>query len=305
MGGSSWSSDAYRNLKTDYSTKTKDKIFTSTKLASDMDPKGVKFREARDSDAHPNTVGIMVWLDVTGSMGDIPNHLIKEKLGTMIETMMAHGIADPAVFFGGIGDHLSDRSPLQIGQFESGTAELNKWLTSIYLEGGGGGQDKESYLLAWLFGARHTSLDCFEKRGQKGFLFTIGDEGTWEDIDADTLKNLMGYTEASTVTAKDLLSEAERQYHVFHIRIMETSHGSNKRVGDQWKGLLGERVINCDDHNVVGEIMASTVALVHGAELKDITESFDQVTAFKVSNALANVPKGGALSTKQKSVIEL
>ena len=142
MGGSSWSSDAYKNLSNSYATKSKSAIFTSTKLTSTMSPHGIKFRESRDSDAHPKSLAINLYLDVTGSMGDIPNFLIKEKLGTLMETLIKHGIEHPQVLFGGIGDQYSDQAPLQVGQFESGTEELNKWLTELYLEGNGGGQVK-------------------------------------------------------------------------------------------------------------------------------------------------------------------
>ena len=34
----------------------------------------------------------------------------------------------------------------------------------------------ESYELAMYFMARHTALDCHEKRGKRGYLFIIGDE---------------------------------------------------------------------------------------------------------------------------------
>lgn len=34
----------------------------------------------------------------------------------------------------------------------------------------------ESYELAMYFMARHTSIDCYEKRGKRGYLFMIGDE---------------------------------------------------------------------------------------------------------------------------------
>jgi hypothetical protein len=47
-----------------------------------MNPKGVRFRESRDSEAHPNTVSIAFALDVTGSMGKIPELLAKKELPT-------------------------------------------------------------------------------------------------------------------------------------------------------------------------------------------------------------------------------
>lgn len=300
MGSSAWSNDSYSHLKKDYSTKSTQQIFTSTKTDSDMDPKGVKFRESRDSDVHPLSVAVSVYLDVTGSMGEIPEVLVREKLGSLMNTVISHGVPDAHILFGGIGDHYSDRSPLQVGQYEAGTEELNKWLTKIYLEGGGGGQNKESYSLAWLMASRHTSIDCFEKRGEKGFLFTIGDEGVHGTLEKDRLKELMGYSFEEDLSADQLLKEAKRMYHVFHLHI-NTSTGSYPDILKGWKNLLGENVIVVEDYNNVAEIIASTVAVVRGADLKHVVSSFDSKTALSVSNALMKVTSN--LSVKQQAGI--
>lgn len=298
MGRSTWSDDAYTHLKKDYSTKSTKQIFTSDSLDKDMSPLNVKFRESRDSDLHPNSLAVAVFLDVTGSMGMIPAILVRQKLGALMTTLNAHGIPGAHVFFGAIGDHYSDSTPLQVGQFEAGTEELNKWLTKIFLEGHGGGQDMESYSLAWLFAARHTSIDCFEKRSEKGFLFTIGDEAVHPKLETDRLKQLLGYDFSEDLSAEQLLNEAKRMYHVFHLHIHETSTGKSQSIIDRWKDLLGERVIIVEDHNNVAEIIASTVAVVQGADLKHVVSGFDDATAKQVSNALVKVSTD--LTKKQK-----
>jgi hypothetical protein len=300
MGSSSWSSDAFSKLKADHSTKSTAQIFTSTKIDNDMSPKNVKFRESRDSDAHPESVAVAVFLDVTGSMGMIPERLVREKLGALMTTLIDHGVPDAHVLFGAIGDHYSDTTPLQVGQFEAGTDELNKWLTKIYLEGGGGGQNKESYLLAWLFAGRHTSIDCFEKRDEKGFLFTIGDEATWDEAEKDRLADLLGYSLEANVTSAQLLAEAQRMYNVFHLHIKETSTGRQQNIIDSWKDKLGERVIIVEDYNNVAEIIASTVAVVRGADIQKVVAGFDDHTAKQVTNALVKVG-AGVVGSKQKS----
>jgi hypothetical protein len=292
MGYTRWSDDSYEHLKSSRTGASVDDIFTNNAIgkASDvMLPYGVKMRESRDSDIHPDSLSIAVYLDVTGSMGRIPEILVREKLGALMNTLIDHGVAHPQILFGAIGDHFSDRFPLQIGQFESGTDELDQWLTSIFIEGGGGGQHMESYLLGWLFCARHTSIDCFEKRGQKGFLFTIGDESSWDQLDAAALKALMGYPEASTVSDRQLLEEAQRAYHVFHIHINEASYRDNPDVLGYWRGMLGERLLILDDHNAIAETIASTVAVIHGVDLKHVLSTFDAATAKTVGNALAKV----------------
>ncbi len=292
MGHSTWSDDAYSHLSSSYSTKSRDDIFTTSKtrtISADMSPKGVAFRESRDGALHPNTLAVVLFLDETGSMRKIPEIMVREKLGPLMSTLLAHGMNDAQVLFGAIGDHISDRHPLQVGQFESGTEELNKWLTSVFLEGNGGGNDMESYHLAWLFAARHTSIDCFEKRGVKGVLFTIGDERFHKDISADKLNEIMGYAQAETVTAKDLLAEAQRMYHVFHIHINEGTYKNDSRVLDSWRDIIGERLIILDDYNNISELIASTVAAIHGIDLETVTSSFDKKIAAGVKSALATV----------------
>lgn len=303
MGYTRWSDDAYSYLKDSRSNSSVDDIFANnrTGMAADkMLPKGVKYRESRDSDIHPDSLSIAVFLDVTGSMGRIPEVLVREKLGSLMNTLINHGIEHPQILFGGIGDHLTDRYPLQVGQFESGTEELDKWLTEIYLEGGGGGQNKESYLLAWLFSARHTSCDCFEKRGQKGFLFTIGDESNWDKLQRERLEQIMGYAEAVTLTDKQLLEEVQRSYHVFHIHINEASYKNDPQVLGYWKGMLGERLIVLNDYNAIAETIAATVAMIQGTGLDEVLKSFDHSIAKTVGLALLNINKTTVATTNEK-----
>lgn len=306
MGSSSWSSDAYQNLKASNSTKSTNQIFTqsaSKTTAKELSPLNLKVREARDSEAHPESLAIIVDLDVTGSMGRIPEIMVREKLGTLMDTLITHGIKDASILFGAIGDHHSDTDPLQVGQFESGTDETTKCLTSIYLEGNGGGQSKESYLLAWLIAARHTSIDCFEKRNQKGILFTIGDEASWDSVSADKLKKMMGYTEATAITDKEILEEAQRTYHVFHIHVNEGGYKNDPAVLGYWKNLLGERLIILDNYNNIAELIASTVAIIHGIDIEEVTKGFSDSVASSIKNALVRVDT--SVTKQSNKVIKL
>jgi len=170
----------------------------------------------------------------------------------------------------GIGDHVYDRSPLQVGQFESSDELLDKWLQDTYLEGGGGGNDGESYMLAWYFAARHTQIDCFEKREQKGFLFTIGDEKNLPEVPGPVLKGIMGKGQYDdTVKSSDLLEEARKMYHVYHIHISETHSGKRQDVVSHWKELLGDNLIVVQSSDHVSGIIAS---IVSGKDTSDSKE---------------------------------
>src|SRR5262249_46774172 len=127
-----------------------------------MSPRGVKVRESRDSDAHPESHAVAVLFDVTGSMRQVP-HVLQENLPRLMNLLIRKGCRDhPQIMVGAIGDATCDGAPLEVGQFESGI-EIEEDLGRLFLEGGGGASITESYELAMYFLARHTSLDCFEK----------------------------------------------------------------------------------------------------------------------------------------------
>lgn len=289
MGYTKWSTDAYHRLAGSRAGASRDDLFRNNRRGQacpKMLPHGLKFRESRDSEIHPDSLSIGVFLDVTGSMGCIPEILVRHKLGALMNTLIDYGVPHPQILFGAIGDHHCDRFPLQVGQFESGTGELDLWLTSLYLEGGGGGQIMESYPLAWLIGGRHTAIDCFEKRGQKGFLFTIGDEAGWDRYEPCDLRELMGSRTHERLTDRQLLAEAQRLYHVFHIHINQGNYPNHPEVLRYWRNLLGERLIVLDNYEAVAETMAATVATMQGAELNRLLASFNNDTAQAVLQAV-------------------
>lgn len=261
MGGGSYSSSV-RATRADilgYATKSAQEIFTARNINSAMNPFGVKIRESRDSAEHPNSLAIVLALDETGSMGTVPHFLVKEGLPEIMDRIIKGGIADPQVLFLGIGDHECDRSPLQTGQFESSDELLDKWLTELWLEGGGGGNDGESYLLAWYFAAYHTAIDCFEKRGEKGVLITIGDEPTLMKLPRKVVERIMGPGQYEDFTAQALLRKAMEKYVVYHINVAETSSGSRRSVQNGWKQLLSDNLIGVNRREEVAVAIAEIV----------------------------------------------
>jgi hypothetical protein len=262
MGGGSYSfsSRTARANAKGYATKSSSEIFESRQINNAMSPFGVHMRESRDSEEHPNSLAIVLALDVTGSMGSVPHFLVKEGLPSIMEKIIDNGIKDPQLLFMGIGDHEVDEAPLQIGQFESSDELLDKWLTDIYLEGGGGGNEGESYLLAWYFAAYHTLIDCLEKRGQKGYLFTVGDEPVLSSVPARFLKQLMGDGQYEDFTSDKLIEKASEKYHVYHIHIKETASGSRPEVMDGWKQLLADNLLIAEKRIHVDSIISNIVS---------------------------------------------
>lgn len=257
---------------------TADSMFKEREIHESMNPKNAKMREARDSATHPKTVPIILGLDETGSMLNIPIFLVKEGLPNIMGKIMELGTPDPALLFLGIGDHESDRAPLQVGQFESGDAELDNWLTHVWLEGNGGGNRGESYLLAWYFAAFHTVTDAWEKRKEKGFLFTIGDEPCLPRLPRKALVDkIMGDATIATedYTDASLLQAAQEKWNVYHLHVVQGSHGIEPLAG--WKARLGQNAIQVDNYQDIAKIISNIVigevkqSPVSGNEGQDIT----------------------------------
>jgi len=212
-------------------------------------------RECRDSEEHPNTTPIIVAFDVTGSMGRIPDDMVSNLLPKLMGRLKEIGVPDPELMFMGVGDYHCDDAPIQVTQFESDTEKICDALRSLYLEGGGGGDRCESYLMAWIVAGYHTETDSWFKRHKKGFLFTIGDEGNHKKIDARSLVRFMSYEDGcSDITAAEALAKAREQYHVFHIHVND---GWNS-FREDWHETLGDNVLRCDSRDI-NKVIAETI----------------------------------------------
>ena len=269
MGSGSYSFAVYASLASDrgYATKSADAVFTNrslsaksniklsnvdartynTQIKPEMVDTGV--RESRDSNEHPETTPIIIALDVTGSMRRTPHEMIKDNFPKLMDALMQLGIKDPQLLFMAVGDHEYDNYPIQVGQFESDTEKIVNSLEEFVLEGGGGGNAGESYLLAHIVAGYHTETDSWFQRHTKGFLFTIGDEPNLQGIPGNSLTEILGYQKgAGSISANEAIQKAQEQYHVFHIHITNASHGS--RVAESWKTLLGQNVLTCTSGEV-------------------------------------------------------
>jgi len=251
---------ALRSASLGYATKSANEIFTQSSLKrihESMSPTGINKRECFDSENHPNTIPVILVLDVTGSMGKIPHLLVQDGLPKLMEKLLSNGLDDASILFLGVGDHTIDRAPLQVGQFESGDAELDLWLTRTWLEGGGGGNEGESYFLSWYFAANHTVTDAFEKRGEKGFLITVGDEPCLKILPKNVIKELFGDDVEKSYTDYELLEMVSEKWNVYHLHI---NHGprSEKAMG-YWKELLGDHCIEVKDYKTVPQDISDVI----------------------------------------------
>ncbi|MFN8505100.1 hypothetical protein [Kouleothrix sp.] len=270
MGYSDWSDAAYQSRQgqrqasgqSAFSYDQQVRASGVTRAHPAMNPYGAT-RESRDSAAHPDSVAIAVAFDVTGSMGSVPR-VLQTKLGALMRVLIQKGyLAHPQVLFGAVGDAYCDSVPLQIGQFESGL-EMDDDLSKLYLEGGGGGQVHETYELALYFLARHTSIDCYERRGQRGYLFTIGDEKPYGVVSRQQVSDHIGDALERDIPTERMVAEVQQRYEYFHIIPTNTAHGRSAEVQQRWRGLLGERVLLLEDEAAVCETIALAIGLCEG-----------------------------------------
>lgn len=289
MGSGTFDAKAYRSFSATTRGKTTDDIYTSRAINKNLDPKGVKIRESRDSADNPNSTPIIVALDVTGSMGILADVIARSGLGTLFtEILDRKPITDPHIMFMAIGDANYDRAPLQVSQFEADNRIVEQ-LTQIFLEHGGGGNNFESYNLPWYFAAGHTEHDSIIKRGKRGYLFTVGDEEAPNALTKDQIKTFIGDDLEREMTTDEMLADAQRKYDVFHIVIEEGSHARNHmgRVMDSWTALLGQHVIKLADHKKLAETIVSTLEVVEGRDAKEVAAKFGSV----VHDAVKHLPK--------------
>lgn len=287
MGGGNWDSDKWK----DYSTKnvankrSVHDVYTAKKGKTDYLPNGVKMRESCDSADHPLSTPIIFGLDITASMNNIL-HLVAEKLGVLVtEIINRQPVSDPQIMFHAIGDvACGDEYPLQITQFES-DLRIATQLMELYFAGGGGGNGSESYPLTWWFAANHTKADNYTKRGKKGFIFTLGDDGVPTHFTASQLERVFGYKVEKTVTTAEILAQVNRQYEVFHL-CLEQGSTMDAQALKGWQDLLGERAIRVTDYTKIPEIIVSILEAMAGKNINDIVNSWDGNTALVVASAI-------------------
>jgi hypothetical protein len=303
MGSSRWSDDHYRERARLRAETGKDAFDYDVAVRAGqapravhakMNPLGVKVRESRDSEAHPESHAVAVLFDVTGSMRNVPR-VLQQNLPRLMGLLIRKGYLDhPQILIGAIGDATCDAAPLQVGQFESGI-EIEEDLGKLFLEGGGGGQTTESYELALYFMARHTSIDCFEKRGKRGYLFVIGDECPYDRVKKHEVEPVIGDAPQTDIPIEDMIAELSKTWDVYFVLPKMTHHWSNPVVRERWTDLLGQNMLRLEDPAGICELIASTIGLAEGkADLEQLAGDLCEAgasasVARAVGKALENV----------------
>lgn len=274
MGGGSYSVSSFVNYSKgvgkSYDVRTNrisGQTFDVTHLKEVLNPKG-KIRECCNSEEHPNTVPVILALDVTGSMRAACKETA-EALSQIMKTLYDK-FKDVEVCVMGVGDFECDDAPLQVSQFES-DVRVAQQLDQIWMEHGGGGNSYESYTAPWVYGLYRTKLDAYDKQGRKGIIITMGDEPLNPDLPVNTVKDYLGSAKGAdqfgSFETSKLYEDASKKFDIFHIAVDDSSssyewHRIKARetfipiLGDRFKessiNNLGKTICDCIEESISG-----------------------------------------------------
>lgn len=277
MGGGSFSQDTYCRVASFRAALPADQVFTRSAAQAvhhDLDPKGVKMRESCDSAEHPESNAVAIWFDQTGSMGTAPELFAKGKLGPLMRMLIAKGYLDhPQILYGAFGDYSDGQGVVQAGQFESDN-RMDDCLTKLWLVGNGGGQAHESSELAFYFMARHTRIDCFDKRGKKGYMFLVTDEAGYPFVQPHQALQIFGDRLEAEIPLASIIEEVRERFEVFLVCLETGAYAPSetKKIMSGWKTIFGERFLVLKDPADVSELISTTIGLCEGREVDAITK---------------------------------
>lgn len=243
MGSGSFTTASYASYSTSMgklydstTNRVSGQVFHKTRLDESLNPCKFSLRECVNSDEHPNTIPVILALDVTGSMGSACKETA-EALGVIIADLYKK-YKDIEFCVMGIGDLAYDDAPIQMSQFES-DVRIAEALDKIYMEHGGGGNLYESYTAAWYMGLHRTKLDCFDKQGRKGIIITMGDEPLNPYLPVHELNESAKANEQGDIETEELYEAVTKKFDVYHIAVDDV-HDCYSRYKNQIKESFGK-----------------------------------------------------------------
>lgn len=293
MGRGSYTAADWFSLRTSHKldkTRAVEHIFNRETADNLYYSKGILCRQSCDADNALQATPIIIGFDVTASMGYLAKELATNSVHNTVTKLLEDKLVSaPQIMCAAIGDAKSDRHPLQVTQFES-DIRIIKQLLQLYLEGGGGGNGGESYNLLWYFAAHHTSHDHFDKRNEKGFLFTIGDDCCHGGLSIAEVNNNFASTCHYDLSNEELLFLVRKKYHVFHIHI-DKGIPADKEIFNKWESLLPGccAPINIKDIDCLYELIGAIIAVTKGQTVNEALKKTDQKIAEKIARSMASI----------------
>lgn len=259
-----------------------EKLISRNEMHPDLNPK--KFLAPNYLKSFGRTP-IVFAVDVTGSMGDWVK-IIYDKFPMFYGQINLQEYAyDPTVSFCAVGDAECSNFPLQISEFASGI-QIDSTITKLYLEGGGGGNLRESYELAGYFYLNNCKLENYEFP----FLFITGDEAFFNEVTQKNALKVLGENLSDNLNSREVFKELKDKFNIFHLRKKFENEAKEKGMNKQWCNTLGpERVLEVNCPKACIDVILGAIAITTGARtleeyIKDMInrgqtkERIDEVT---------------------------
>jgi len=297
MGSGRWDDSTYTSAtRSRRSSGISDFHYSDTAkvVHPNLDPKRIKDKpfkklESRDSKEHPESNAVFVSFDVTGS--NLQRAVDAQKKLPNLMNMLAQYLTDPQVLFAANDDYtVEPKKCVQISDFESDN-RIDEHLRNIILVGHGGGNKGESYDLILLAAAEMTVLDCFEKRGRKGYFFMYADEPIFTHVKSDEVADVFGIEAHGRLPVSAVIEKLKEMYHVFVI----WPDGGYIEARAQYESLFGKKsVVTLQDPSLICELIGSLVGLTEEKltakvlENKLVSYGASQAEAATISEAVRN-----------------
>nr|MDO8085519.1 hypothetical protein [Candidatus Sigynarchaeum springense] len=212
---------------------------------------------------------LVIAVDVTGSMREFPK-IIFEKLCILYNEVMLflpETLKESfEISFAAIGDAYSDQAPVQVTDFASGK-ELDQNIKSLYPEGGGGGQARETYELIAYFYARHCNLVNPLDHPRPLFIF-IGDEGFYAKVNREHVRQHVSTEDKlkSDLISEDVFNVLKQKFNVYILRVLYGNPDDEKDIDAKWRKVLGDKhvIIMKDPKRIVDTIIGIVATVVDG-----------------------------------------
>lgn len=248
---------------------------------------------------------VVVSLDVTGSNIEFAR-IVYDKSPMLYGQIEQQGyLKDFDICFTATGDAYSDDAPLQVCDFKKGKS-LDDELEKLYLEGNGGGQQKETYeIAAYFFGKK-----CEMPNAEMPFFFYIADEAPYAKINHEVLNDLLGTKLKEDISAKKAFSDLYKKFNGNVFILQNPYNGAQHGTGytaaikSQWIDCIGkenaEKIIPIKEEKSIVDLMLGTIAMV--SRTRSLDSYTTDLVARKQSKArIANVKS--SLSNLEQSLV--
>lgn len=213
---------------------------------------------------------MIMGFDITGS--NIDNARVAQQKFPALMGLLTKYLTDPQVAIWANDDIKASTgrlAPVQLSDFESDN-RIDEHIRNVWLVGDGGGNFGESYNLLLYAAARKTVLDCFDKRGRKGYMFMYADEPIYSPeghshssphrpfVEKADVKAAFGDDIEADIPISEIIEEVKNQYHLF---VIWPQRGYDDAKA-QYIELFGEEsVLTLQDPALICELVASVVGL--------------------------------------------